>query len=131
MGNTNFREHLIDIKLVRELIDNYEKKNYVAINSKRAVDRPDSREYIFPFEVLEDYFDFIKEEAKRCRYTNLQIVIKMGQYPDDRIVGPLQKPETKGYQTICFVPQYTETQDDVCVDGGLPGLNFGTLQPPY
>lgn len=134
--STDYREHLISAQLVQELVTLYEQKNYAAVNAGRPSATPDSKEFWFPLEVIEDYIAYIKDEASKKGYTNLGIKIKMAQYPEDRIVGPLQKPNTKGYQTVCLVPT---ADSGTSVPGqsagkpeaqGISAMNFGTMTPP-
>ena len=136
MGTSNLQDHLIDEALAGELATNYENKNYASINAKRPAGKPDAKEFKFSFELLDEYFTFIKSQISKEDYKKLTISIQLGQYPEDRIVGPLQDPDTKGYQTVCLIPVFdgkSETENKPEEKGaaaGLPGLNFAGLCPP-
>ena len=129
MDISNFRAHLIDHQLIQELTQNYEAKNYAAINAKRP--EPDSKEYTLDLDVLTEYLQFVAEEAKEQGFEEVKITVKMGQYPTDRIIGPLQKENTKGFQTICFVPKYKKAGgNSYKTEGDIPGMNYVTITPP-
>lgn len=128
MATSNFRDHLIDEAIINQLTGNYQLKNYVSINAGRLPTKPDSKEFVFDFDVLKDYLDFVKAEAQSKGYSNLKIVIKMGQYPDGAVISPMQKPNTLGYQTVCLVPEY---QSSGTGSGAkISGLNYSGLRPP-
>ena len=138
MAKQKFEDHLIDLKIVDELVKNYDNKNYKEINSKRPSGKPDSKEYHFSLEILQEYLEFVKKEAAKKGYINVRIAVKMGQYPEKDVIGPLQKPDTKGYQTVCFVPFYDEptiagknSEENKAPGSAIPGMNFGDICPPH
>jgi len=131
MGTSNLKDHLVDKTQLDTMVKTYDSKNYAAINANRI--KPDSKEYVFPIELVEDYLTFVRDEAKKKGYTNLRISVKMGQYPEQTLLSPIQDPETKGYQTICFTAKYDSgsgVSDSAKNDEGIPGMNFGTICPP-
>lgn len=135
MGTSNLKEHLITEKLAEELAKNYEKTNYSSINARRPAEKPDAKEFKFSFEVLDAYFTLLKSQISKDEYKKLTISIQLGQYPEDRVVGPLQDPRTKGYQTVCLMPVFDESSlenktTDTSAAAPLPGLNFAGLCPP-
>lgn len=133
MGTSNLKDHLVDQTQLEKLVKTYDSKNYSTINARRI--KPDSKEYIFPIELVEEYLKFVKSEAQKNGYTNLRICIKMGQYPENEVLSPIQKPDTKGYQTVCFTAVYDEPTDknekSAVGKDEIPGMNFGTICPPY
>ena len=126
----DYRDYLINADTVREMVTNYEKKNYSEINSKRPASKPDSKEYWYPIEVLLEYLQFVKETAEKQGLKEVGIKIKLAQYPEDKIVGPLQKENTKGYQTICLVPTEGASTAGKPESKTISAMNFGTIAPP-
>ena len=59
---SNLDKHLISSERCHILANEYDTSNYVAINSKRPANKPDSREYIFELSVLKDYLNYIEDE---------------------------------------------------------------------
>ncbi len=140
--STDYREHFISSQLVKELVSIYDRKNYSYINSKRDASTPDAKEFWFPLEVIEEYIAYVKREAKNLGLKELGLKIKLGQYPEDRTIGPLQKANTKGYQTVCLIPTTktisisAEVEEDKNTSGnqeikGISAMNFATICPPY
>ncbi|MDR2206233.1 MAG: hypothetical protein LBE36_08790 [Flavobacteriaceae bacterium] len=130
MSSSNFEDRLISYELMSELVRNFETDNYEKINAGRATNLPDSKEYWYSLEVLEDYINYVKTEAAKKKYTNLGIKIKLAQYPENKLVGKLQSEKTRGYQTVCLVPT-TETQGETNREiEDVSGLNFANMCPP-
>ncbi len=130
MPNSNFKDHLIDDKVMKTLVNNFETKNYVSINSKRPSSKPDSKQCTFDLDVLADYLDFVRTEAKNNGYSNVKIAIKYGQYPEDAVLSPMQKPNTLGYQTV-FLEPVVDSNGTGGSGAKINGLNFGSIAPPY
>lgn len=134
---TNFQEKLVTNQQIEELKDNYVKKNYTFINAKRPANLPDANEFAYSLDEIEDYIAYFKAEAAKKGLKNLGLKIVLGQYPEDRIFGKHQNPNTKGYQTICIVPTAENETIQTLEEGtqksanGISGLDFGTLRPPY
>ena len=144
--NENFKEKLIDEKLMDQLSASYSANNYLIINSARGDGSKDSREYWYSIEDLEGYIAFVKKEAALKNHNVLGIKIKMGQYPINGKFDPRLNPKYAGYQAVYLVPtglqvggdlpeqREKKTQDSVARGqeiNGIPGMDLSLIHPPY
>lgn len=144
--NENFKEKLIDEKLMDQLSATYSANNYLIINSAREDGSKDSREYWYSIEDLEGYIAFIKKEAALKNHKVLGIKIKMGQYPLDGKFDPRLNPKYAGYQAVYLVPtgvpndgDFPGQKDKKAPDSvsrgqeinGIPGMDLSMIHPPY
>lgn len=144
--NENFKEKLIDKKLMTELDNTYASNNYLIINSARGDGSKDSREYWYSIEDLEGYIAFVKKEAALKNHNVLGIKIKMGQYPINGKFDPRLNPKYAGYQAVYLVPtglqvggdlpeQREKKTQDLVARGqeinGIPGMDLSLIHPPY
>ncbi len=144
--NENFKEKLIDKKLMNELDNTYASNNYLIINSAREDGSKDSREYWYSIEDLEGYIAFVKKEAAQQNHNVLGIKIKMGQYPLNGKFDPRLNPKYAGYQAVYLVPtgvpidggfpgQTDKKSPDSVSRGqeinGIPGMDLSMIHPPY
>ena len=133
---SNLDKHLISSERCQILANEYDTSNYVAINSKRPANKPDSREYIFELSVLKDYLNYIEDEMEKMGIRDKGIKVRLGKYPTTDRDPDLDK-EYLGYQTIFFAPTELERdfQDNEESKAGgvkdLPGMNYGHIRPPY
>lgn len=144
--NENFKEKLIDKKLMTELDNTYASNNYLIINSARGDGSKDSREYWYSIEDLEGYIAFVKKEAALKNHNVLGIKIKMGQYPINGKFDPRLNPKYAGYQAVYLVPTgelieamvpdavQNKAQDSLSrlqEISGIPGMDLSLTHPPY
>ncbi len=112
----------------RTLAENYSENNYALINAQR--EKPDSNEYLFPLDVLEQYISYVKENAVNLGIEQIGIKIKMGQYPEREVIDPRQNEKYKGYQVAYLTPFSTDTagrQSDVTE---IDSLDYSMIVPP-
>ncbi|ROI11088.1 hypothetical protein EGH90_02235 [Kaistella haifensis] len=144
--NENFKEKLIDKKLMTELDNTYASNNYLIINSARGDGSKDSREYWYSIEDLEGYIAFVKKEAALKNHKVLGMKIKMGQYPINGKFDPRLNPKYYGYQAVYLVPTgelieamvpdavQNKAQDSLSrlqEISGIPGMDLSLTHPPY
>lgn len=144
--NENFKEKLIDKKLMTELDNTYASNNYLIINSARGDGSKDSREYWYSIEDLEGYIAFVKKEAALKNHKVLGMKIKMGQYPINGKFDPRLNPKYYGYQAVYLVPTgelneamvpdavQNKAQDSLSrlqEISGIPGMDLSLIHPPY
>lgn len=144
--NENFKEKLIDKKLMNELDNTYASNNYLIINSAREDGSKDSREYWYSIGDLEGYIAFVKKEAALKNHKILGIKIKMGQYPLDGKFDPRLNPKYAGYQAVYLIPtgvpndgDFPGQKDKKAPDSvsrgqeinGIPGMDLSMIHPPY
>ena len=144
--NENFKEKLIDKKLMTELDNTYASNNYLIINSARGDGSKDSREYWYSIEDLEGYIAYVKKEAALKNHKVLGMKIKMGQYPINGKFDPRLNPKYYGYQAVYLVPTgelieamvpdavQNKAQDSLSrlqEISGIPGMDLSLTHPPY
>lgn len=122
----DLQNHLISAAMQQELRQEYETKNYAVINAARAEGMPDSLEYSFNLEILEQYLQYVKTNAANNGIEDVTVKICMAQYPeahpDSRI-----KQNYRGYQTIFLKAVNSETDEDL---ENTEGFNFSQITPP-
>ena len=144
--NENFKEKLIDEKLMDQLSATYSANNYLIINSAREDGSKDSREYWYSIEDLEGYIAYVKKEAALKNHKVLGMKIKMGQYPINGKFDPRLNPKYYGYQAVYLVPTgelieamvpdavQNKAQDSLSrlqEISGIPGMDLSLTNPPY
>ena len=125
------REHLITLDQQQELSNEYERKNYAFINANREPGMPDSLEYQYPLQVLEDYITYVKEQANNLGLNNVGIKMKMGQYPEDHVIDVRQNPLYKGYQVVFLTPYSSDSSGRISEITEIEGLDLTGIAPPY
>ncbi len=131
MGDLN--RHLIGTARQEELRNEYLETNYAFINANRPMEEPDSLDYSFDLDVLQDYLNYVKEKAGELGITNIKIKVEMGKYPNNSTDSKLN-PAYKGYQTIYFVAAdgNSSPYPGECENiSQIEGLNFSSICPPY
>ncbi len=144
--NENFKEKLIDEKLMDQLSATYSANNYLIINSAREDGSKDSREYWYSIEDLEGYIAYVKKEAALKNHKVLGMKIKMGQYPINGKFDPRLNPKYAGYQAVYLVPtgvpndgDFPGQKDKKAPDSvsrgqeinGIPGMDLSMIHPPH
>ncbi|MCU7615507.1 hypothetical protein N0B16_13805 [Chryseobacterium sp. GMJ5] len=127
--NSSDKNHTISAKDAQIFEDEYLAHNYRILSdsrSARGLSSQESRQVIYPIEVLEDYVHFIKQRAGE----NAMIEINLGQYPEGHLIDDRQNEEYEGYQTVFLnAHKGTEEGDSTAVEM-IPALNHGSLIPP-
>lgn len=134
-------EHLITPVQAQVLSNEYSQKNYQMISVGKST--PETKEVYYDIEVLEEYIDYVKAEAKKNKIKDVGIVIAFGQYPNNNNFDPRLKNAYKGQQTVYLkaavkpsvsvgkvgIGGYSKEENNA----GLANINafdFGQLTPP-
>lgn len=127
--------HLITQEQAKILATEYENNNYKIINAQRKT--PDSKEIYYDIDVLEEYIQYVKAEAKSKGIANVGITIAFGQYPNNGDFDKRLNPNYLGYQTVFLKPtikQIIKSPNDslkhLCDPDGIKTFDFGQLSPP-
>lgn len=127
LETSSMDRHFINSSLQQQLHEEYKAKNYAVINASREAGKPDSLEYTFNIEVLEQFLQYLKSQAQDQGVSNINVTICMAQYPevspDDRI-----KPAYNGYQSVFLKGVDADSHSDLA---NTNGLNFSNIIPPY
>lgn len=134
-------QHLISATQAKVLSDEYTQKNYKMVNVGKSL--PETTEVYYDIEVLEEYLNYVKAEAKKNKIKNIGIAIAFGQYPNNKNFDSRLKQEYQGKQTVYLkaVPAPTAGVGKVGVGGYSPednragldkisAFDFGQLTPP-
>lgn len=95
---TALSQHLISAAQAKVLSDEYTNKNYRVLNVGKS--DPETKEVYYDIEVLQDYIDYVKAEAKKKKIKNVGITIAFGQYPNNQNFDSRLKKEYQGKQTV-------------------------------
>lgn len=124
---SNLEEHLLNSDSERLLRATYEENNYAAVNGTRPAGNPDSLTCSFDLGLMQQYLDYVRNEAQEREISNVKITVCFAQYPDYDF-DPRLNPAYKGYQTVLL--RAGRGDDDTPI-AGISALNFGNLHPPY
>lgn len=119
--------HLINAELQQQLREEYETKNYAVINASREEGKPDSLEYSFNLNILEEYLHYVRNHANEQGINNVTVKICMAQYPESHPDSRMNQ-NYRGYQTIFLKAVNSESDADI---DNTEGLNFTGIRPPY
>ena len=127
--------HLITPDQGRILVTEYENNNYKIINQLRK--SPDAKEIYYDIDVLEEYIQYVKAEAKIKGIPNIGIKVALGQYPADGNFDKRLNQNYLGYQTVFLKPTVKSTQkptedstNNMNDPDSIKPFNFGQLSPP-
>lgn len=127
---SNLEQHLLSLELQNILKTEYETKNYAFINEHRET--PDSLNYGYDLELLQDFINHVKTEAENLEQDTVIIKVCMGQYPEGNFDDRLN-PNYNGYQAVflkAFAPSASGLPiDDVSLDS-IEALDFSSVCPP-
>ena len=120
--------HLITAEQGKILATEYDNNNYKIINEQRKT--PDTKQIYYDIDVLEEYIQYVKAEAKSKGIPNVGITVAFGQYP---VNGDFDKRLNKAYlgQQTVFLKgnSVARTLNDPGLDG-INSFDFGQLTPP-
>lgn len=91
-------QHLISAAQAQVLSDEYNNKNYKVLNAGKT--DPETKEVYYDIEVLQDYINYVKAEAKKQKIKNVGITIAFGQYPNNGNFDNRLKKQYQGKQTV-------------------------------
>lgn len=91
-------QHLISAAQAKVLSDEFTTKNYRVLNVGKS--EPETKEVYYDIEVLQDYINYVKAEAKKKKIKNIGITIAFGQYPNNPNFDSRLKKEYQGKLTV-------------------------------
>lgn len=135
-NSPELKAHLITPEQGNILAAEYENNNYKIINQQRKT--PDAKQIYYDIDVLEEYIQYVKAEAKSKGISDIGITVSFGQYPVDANFDKRLNPKYLGYQTIFLKPTSKSLQkstkksmDNPQDPSGINPLDFGQLTPPH
>lgn len=134
-------QHLISAAQAKVLSDEYTNNNYKVLNTGKI--DPETKEVYYDIEVLQDYINYVKAEAKKQKIKNVGITIAFGQYPNNGNFDNRLKKIYQGKQTVYLKASvkplpgtgkvgmggYNEVENNAGISE-ISAFDFGNLTPP-
>ena len=134
-------EHLISAAQAKVLSDEYNNNNYKILNAGKV--DPETKEVYYDIEVLQDYINYVKAEAKKQKIKKIGITIAFGQYPNNGNFDNRLKKQYQGKQTEYLkasvkplpgsgkvgIGGYSPAEDNPGISE-ISAFDFGNLTPP-
>lgn len=136
---TALSKHMITAGQARLLSDEYTNQNYKILNAGKR--DPETKEVYYDIEVLQDYINYVKSEAKKNKIKDVGITIAFGQYPNNGSFDNRLKKEYQGKQTVYLKATSKSESTKVGMGGSIRdadqskldqigAFDFGQLTPP-